>query len=365
MNTQVRIGSADFGTHNGQPVKLWTLAADTALGPMEIAVAEYGATLQRCVVPDARGTATDVALGHDDLAGYVEGQTFFGALAGRYGNRLRDSHVVIDGEPHDLVANEGAHCLHGGPRGFDKKVWQGGVLPDGDGLAFRLHSPDGDMGFPGNLTLDVAFRITGAGVLTIDMTAVTDRVTLCNPVQHGYWNLGGHASGTIRDQTARFAAEFYTPVDGDLLATGEVLSVTGTPFDFRVPKPIGRDLDGVSGDAGRGVYAGGGYDHNLVLGLPGADGLRDCVEVICPANGLGMRLRTTEPGVQFYTGGYLGAEVIGKGGHPYCANAGFTLETQKFPGSPQFAHFPQAVLRPDQTYHHRMLFSFFHAAQSA
>lgn len=359
MMGHVRLTASNFGLFESKPVQLWHLEAATVIGPIEIAVAEYGATLQSCVVPDALGNKTDIVLGHDTLSEYMAGSTYFGAIAGRYGNRLRNSLIQIDGSTYDLIPNEGSHQLHGGPVGFDKRIWAGGATADGKGLLFRLTSPDGDMGFPGCLEVEVEFRITEIGGLNIDLRATTDKTTVCNPVHHTYWNLGGHASGSVRSHVAQFNANFYTPVDGNLLTTGEILSVAGTPFDFRTPKPIGKDLDAVAGDSGRAAYEGGGYDHNLVLGLPDPDGLRDCVKVFCPDNGLGMRLRTTEPGVQFYTGGYLSPDVIGKGCHPYDVAGGFTLETQKFPCSPEFSHFETPILRPDEAYEHRMQFEFF------
>lgn len=344
------ISRVEFGTYQGQPVGLFELVADTELGRVELGIAEWGATLQRCVIPDASGKPTDIVLGYDSLADYVAGDCYFGAIAGRYGNRLRDGKLILGGNQFDLPVNEGTNQLHGGPIGFDKKIWQGTVTPEGDGVALRLVSPDGDMGFPGELTISVTYRVTPSGGLNVEFTAWTDKPTVCNPVQHALWNLGGHASGSVRDQVAGFDAAFYTPVDENLLATGEILSVTNTPFDFRAAKPIGRDLDSVAG----------GYDHNFILGLPDTEGVRDCADIVCPSNGIGLKLRTNEPGLQFYTGGNLSPDVIGKEGKPYCQYGGFTLETQKFPCSPEFSHFPSAELHPKQTYNQQMLFTFYH-----
>ncbi|SDX13096.1 aldose epimerase family protein [Roseicitreum antarcticum] len=342
---------SDFGTHDGRPVGLWTVTAQTALGQVAFCVTDFGATLQRVTLPDARGNPTDIALGYDTLAEYATGGSYFGAIAGRYANRIRGGHCTVAGAELHLTPNEGANHLHGGPEGFHRQIWDATPLPDGDGVALHLISPDGDMGYPGTLSLSVTYRITDTGALHVEMTGTTDRPTLCNPAQHSLWNLGGHAGAPVTDHIAHLSAGFYTPVDAGLIPTGEVASVLDTPFDFRAAKPIGRDLMAASDI---------GYDHNFVLGLPGADGLRDCARVLCPANGLGVVLRTTEPGVQFYTGGHMGADSPGKDGARYGPFSGFALETQKFPDSPNLAHFPQATLMPDARYHHRMTFDFFH-----
>jgi aldose 1-epimerase len=349
------IAVEDFGVLEGRAVRLWRLSRETHAGRIAFAVSEYGAALTSCTLPDAGGRETDFVLGYDTLAQYVAGEAYCGAICGRYGNRLRDSWIEIDGQGFALVPNEGSNQLHGGPRGFHRLVWSGGTSPDGEGLLFRLTSPDGDMGYPGRLDVEATFRIEARGALRIEMCATCDRPTVCNLVHHAYWNLGGHdrgdhASRTVLDHVARFAADLYTPVDEEQLATGEIRRVEGTPLDFRVAKRIGQDI--VSG------VLPGGYDHNLVLGPPGVDGLRECAEIACEATGITMSLRTSEPGVQFYTGNLLGSDDIGRGGRPFAPHAGFALETQKFPCSPQFAHFPSTVLRPGERYRHVMQFAF-------
>lgn len=347
-----------WGEVGGQPVGLWHLAADTVLGPMRIAVAEHGATLQAFEVPDAAGIATDIVLGHDTLDEYVAGDAYFGAIVGRYGNRIRAGRAMIDGNACQLDLNEGLHHLHGGRVGFDRKLWRGVASETGDALVFHLVSPDGDMGYPGRLDAWVTYRLTAAGALEIEMTAQTDRPTLCNLVQHSYFNLTG--GGDITGHIARFDADFYTPVDDDLLTTGEIRSVAGTPFDFRQPKPIGRDLLAASPRPDKGPSSGLGYDHNLVLGARKADGLRDCATLMNPSNGLGLALRTTEPGCQFYSGGDLSGTTKGKGQRPSVPFGGLTLETQVFPCAPEYDHFPSATLSPGQTYRHVMIFQMFH-----
>lgn len=332
-------------------VHQFLIRAETALGPMTVSVLEYGATLQSVVVPDAAGEPIDLVLGFDDLAGYQQGQAYFGATAGRYANRIPEGRLNLAGKEYALSINEGHNHLHGGVHGFDRQHWAGEPTPDGTGVVFRLRSPDGDMGFSGNLDCAVTYRLVPSGGLRIDLEATTDKTTVCNLVNHAYWNLNGHASGSILDQVARFYAPFYTPVDSALLATGEIRSVAETPFDFQHGKRFGEDI---------AQLGKSGYDHNLVLGSPGSDGWRDCADVFSTRNGLGLRLHTTEPGVQLYTGGGLDESVTGKGGQPYCPYAGFTLETQKFPGSPGFAHFPSCTLQTGEHYDHGMHFQFYH-----
>ncbi|HSP23709.1 MAG TPA: hypothetical protein VLQ65_00900, partial [Saliniramus sp.] len=217
------IAVEDFGVHEGREVRLWRLSRETAIGRMAIAVSEFGAALTSCTLPDARGREIDIVLGYDTLAQYVAGKAYCGAICGRYGNRLRDSVIEIDGRAFPLVPNEGRNQLHGGAHGFDKLLWSGGETPDGEGLEFRLVSPDGDMGFPGRLDIAASFKIEAAGGLRIEMLAESDRPTDCNLVHHSYWNLGGHDRGeadsaTVLDHVARFAADFFTPVDGEQLA---------------------------------------------------------------------------------------------------------------------------------------------------
>jgi aldose 1-epimerase len=351
MTDGVQITHEPFGLLDGKAVALWHVARPTRLGEMAVSVAEYGASLVRCAVPDPAGTPVDVVLGYDRLEDYVFGRGVLGATVGRYANRLRGARLLVDGEPFDLVANEGPNQLHGGPEGFSARVWEGRPSAEGDGVALRLVSPDGDMGFPGRLEAEVVYRILPDGGLAIDMTATTDRPTVCNLVNHAYWNLAGHGSGTVADHVARFGASFYTPVDAEQLATGEVLAVAGTPLDFRAPRAFGTGPDDPAATA---------FDHNLVLGVRGRDGLRDAAEVSCPQSGLGLALRTSEPGLQLYTAGKLPEGTPGKDGAVYGPGSGFTLETQVFPCAPDFGHFPGAVLRPGEMYRHAMRLSFAH-----
>jgi aldose 1-epimerase len=352
------IESKVIGQIDNRDVKAFVLSNS---GGMKARIIEFGATLTEFHAPDRQGRFADVVLGHDSLEGYVKTDTYFGAICGRYGNRIARGRFGLDGREYQTTCNEGRNQVHGGKIGFDKKLWEGKPAADGRAVVMTYRSPDGEEGFPGNLDLQVDFMLDDDGRFVIDIAAETDKPTLCNPVHHSYWNLAGHTAGDVLEQELEILADFYTPVDAELIATGEILSVRGTPYDFTAAKPIGRDLRAIDNQGGgRSHDDAGGYDHNWVLrGFPGE--VKRSVRAVDPASGRGFELSTSEPGVQFYTGGYLNKSVIGKGGHPYCRYAGFTLETQRFPDSPNIGHFPQARLDPGRTYRHRMEFQFFRA----
>ncbi len=305
----------------------------------------YGARLTELYVPDRNGTCADIVLGFDSLAEYEASDNFFGATCGRYANRIANGQITLDRTDYQLDRNEGANHLHGGRAGFDRKLWSIGDLT-ADCVTFTAMSADGDMGYPGECHLRTTYRLTADNRLIITMEAETTRTTLMNMVNHSYFNLAGHGSGDVLGQTVHMASHHYTPVNDQLLTTGEIGPVTGTPFDFTSAKPIGRDIDAPE-------LGGTGYDHNWCLKTGGP-----VVEAHDPASGRRLTLATTEPGLQFYTGGYLSGQTIGKEGKPLCKYAGFTLETQKYPGTPQHAHFPSSTLSPGQTYQHRMEFRF-------
>jgi aldose 1-epimerase len=338
-----------YGNLDGRHVEAVTLEA----GPLRARLITYGARLTELWVPGRDGTPADIVLGHDTLEQYRATKTYFGATAGRYANRIREGRFRLNGADLQLDRNEGANHLHGGTEGLDRQVW---TLADTSATwaTLTLASPDGDMGYPGRLDATVTYELSGDGLRVI-MAATTDRPTIVNIVHHSYFNLAGQGQGDVLAQEMRLDAPFYTPVDGELLTTGEILSVQGTPFDFTTPKPIGRDIDRLAGVGGAVFGEGGGYDHNWCLNGAGED-LRLAAEIRDPASGRRLTLRTTEPGVQVYTGGYLEESVIGKGGVPYRKFGGFTLETQKFPGTPNHAHFPPCTLHPGQTYRHEMVF---------
>lgn len=354
------ITQSPIGSYDGKTVIAYTL---TNAHGLSARVISFGARLTQMHAPDRYGRMADIVLGFDDLDPYFDTDTYFGATCGRYGNRIKNGQFDLGGETVHVTANEPPNHLHGGLRGFDKQVWAALAHDNENAITFSLVSEDGSEGFPGELLLKAKYTLTDDNRLLVTMSGVSDKPTILNMVHHSYWNVGGRNSGAIADHLLKIDADFYTPVNEQLLATGEVLAVAGSPFDFREPKPIGRDIREIE-NAGFGRLAeegeagGGGYDHNWVL--PGfSSGLRPVATLQDPATGRGLALKSTEPGVQVYTGGYLNPSVIGKGGHPYCKYAGLTFETQKFPGSPNFPHFPSTRLLPGEVYEHRMEIQFF------
>jgi aldose 1-epimerase len=314
-------------------------------------VLEYGATLTELLVPDTKGRSADVVLGFASLQGYLATKTYFGATVGRYANRIKAGRFELSGTAYVLARNDGANHLHGGRLGFDKAVWRGEIDEAQNRLRLEHRSPDGDEGYPGAVEAAVEYRLPGDGRMRIEMTATADRPTILNLVNHSYFNLAGHGSGDVLAQLVMLDAEHYTPVDAELIPTGEILPVRGTAFDFTQPKPIGQDMALLAKT--------GGYDHNWVLRDASPGAMRLCCRAVDPGSGRGLELWTTEPGVQFYTAGQLNGSEVGKDGHRYGRHAGFTLETQKFPDSPHHPNFPSARLDPGVTYRHVMEYRFF------
>lgn len=356
MNTTARKQEADaaevFGIYEGQEILAVTIANGNGLRAKLIT---FGARLTELYVPDRNGDVADVVLGFDTIDEYAATDTYFGATCGRYGNRIEGGRFVLDGVEHHLNVNEGANHLHGGVQGFDRKVWDIETVT-ADSVVFRTTSEDGEMGFPGKSNLRATYTLAADNTLRIVMEADTTKPTLMNMVHHSYFNLAGQGSGDVLRHDVRISSRFYTPVDDELLATGEILRVRGTPFDFTEFKAIGADIDRLPSVGATIFEAGGGYDHNWCL--DGGPGLRRCIDVHEPTSGRRMTMHTTEPGVQFYTAGYLSDKVMGKKGKRLCKYGGFTLETQKYPGSPNFSHFPSCRLDPGETYRHEMVFSF-------
>ena len=343
-----------FGAIDGQEIHRFSLTNESGLMARFIS---YGATLTELYTPDRRGGLGDIVLGFDRLEDYRRSDAYMGATCGRYGNRIKDGRFTLDGRPYQLSLNEKHNHIHGGVKGYDKQIWNGTIEGDGKSLVFTHRAPDGEEGYPGTLDVRTAFQLTDANELLIDMMARVDKPTIVNLVHHSYFNLGGHGSGDVLQQELKIASDFYTPVDSELITTGEILPVKGTAFDFAHFKSIGRDIDLVPSPEGHAENAGG-YDHNLVLS--GRQGeMRRVVEARDPVSGRAFDLETDEAGLQLYTAGELNATVIGKSGRPYCRFAGFTLETQKYPNSPNQPSFPQPRLDPGQTYRHRMKFRFY------
>ena len=346
----------EFGKIDGEPVRGFVLRNRNGLAAKLIS---YGARLTEFHMPNRAGNLADIVLGFDDIKSYIATNTYFGATCGRYGNRIKYGQFLLDGETVQVDCNEGPNHLHGGRNGFDRKNWTSIADEAQNAVVFSMVSPDGEQGFPGTVHLSATYRLTDNNTLDIRMRGVTDKPTILNAVHHTYWNLAGQGSGDVRNQLMQLHSNFYTPIDAELITTGEVLSVARTAYDFRNAKPIGTNIDSLQ-DVGTGNLVGGGYDHNWCLS-GGGEGLHPCARVVDPASGRGFELLTNEPGVQFYTGGYLDEKVIGKRGLPYCRFAGYTFETQKFPNTPNFAHFPSSTVRPDDIYDHRMQFHFFNA----
>jgi aldose 1-epimerase len=326
-------------------VEIYTLRRNRGL---EAKISTLGGVVMSLTVPDRDGRAADVVLGFDTPDGYRANRPFFGALIGRYGNRIARGDLPLDGAHHALATNDGPNHLHGGPGGYHTVVWEvvEAVAGTEPALALRHTSVDGEEGYPGTLVADVRYTLTAEGALRIDYLARTDRATVVNLTQHSYFNLAGHAAGAaaLADHRLRLAASRFLPVDDTAIPTGELRAVRGTPFDFSTPVAIGARID--ADDAQ--LRIGRGYDH--CYAVDGWDGsLRDIAEVADPASGRRMIVRTTEPGVQLYSGNFLDG-IAGKQGARYAARTGFCLEAQHFPDSPHRPEFPSTRLAPGETY---------------
>ncbi|WP_138734174.1 aldose epimerase family protein [Modestobacter excelsi] len=346
-----------FGTTpDGTAVERWTLTN----GDMTVRVLTYGGIVQSLEVPDARGEVDNVVLGFADLAGYIENNNpgpYFGALIGRYGNRIAGGTFELDGQTYQLPLNNNDNTLHGGTQGFDTKVWSATPVGDRDvaALELTLVSPDGDMGFPGTLTTTVTYSLDDEERLSVHYEATTDAPTVVNLTNHTYWNLSGEGSGTIYDHELQLNASGYTPVDEELIPTGEIAPVAGTPFDFREPTPIGARIR----EDDQQLLYGQGYDHNWALdrvdngareGSDSEDALEPAARLFDPDSGRTLTIETTEPGIQFYSGNFLDGTLVGTSGRIYRQSDGLALETQHFPDSPNQPQFPSTVLRPGETY---------------
>ncbi len=350
---QLSMTRASFGTlPDGQAVEAFTLRNSKG---MEVQAITYGGIITSLKVPDRNGQAGDVVLGYDNLQGYLDKSPFFGCIVGRYGNRIAGGRFTVDGHAYTLPINNGPNHLHGGPQGFDKKNWKAEPFERADavGVVFRHTSPDGDMGYPGTLDVTVTYTLTDDNALRFDYEATTDKPTHVNLTQHTYFNLAGAGSGDVLAHEVQVEADRYTPVDKGLIPTGELAGVEGTPFDFRQATPIGARIDADHPQ----LAAGGGYDHNLVFARTG-NGLERVISVYEPTTGRTMDVATTQPGTQFYTGNFLDGTITGKGGKVYARRAGFCLETQHFPDSPNKPEFPSTLLRPGDTYRQSTSYTF-------
>ena len=336
---------------NGAAVELYTL---TNAKGMQAGIITYGGTVVSLTAPDRNGKYADVVLGMDDLAGYMKATAFFGAIIGRYGNRIGHAQFTLDGKVHKLPANDGPNTLHGGPAGFDKHVWSAvpGSSADGETLELTYVSKDGEAGFPGTLTSKVVYTLTASNELKIDYTATTDKPTVVNLTNHSYFNLAGQGEGDILAHEVMIDAARFTPVDATLIPTGELRPVAGTPFDFTKPTAVGARIEA----ADEQIKFGKGYDHNWVLNK-GAGGLTKAAEVHETKSGRVMEVWTTEPALQFYTGNFLDGTLHGKG-KTYVRRGALCMETQHYPDSPNQPSFPSTELKPGATYRTTTVYRF-------
>jgi aldose 1-epimerase len=347
MEAKTTVTKKPFGqTEDGIAVDLYTLQN----GKIETTITTYGGRVVTLNVPDRAGKVADIVLGFDTLDGYLRTNPYFGAIVGRYANRIAHGQFMLDGHTYTVPKNDGDNCLHGGLKAFDKRVWEGKI--QGESLVLHYLSKDGEEGFPGNLSVTVTYTLTG-NELRIDYEAATDKDTVLNLSNHSYFNLKGQGEGTILDHELTLVADRMTPVDQTLIPTGELRKVDGTPLDFRTPQVIGARI----GAGDEQLKFGRGYDHNWVLNS--SDGaLRLAAKVHEPASGRVMEVLTTQPGVQFYTGNFLDGTITGKGGKVYQQRYAFCLETQHFPDSPNHPSFPSAELKPGRKFHSTTVFRF-------
>jgi aldose 1-epimerase len=346
-----RVTKADFGkTKDGKAVDVYTLTNGRG---SEAKIITYGGAVISLKIPDRQGKVDDIVLGFDSIADYEKHTAFFGALIGRYGNRIAKGKFTLDGREYKLATNNGENHLHGGVRGFDRVVWTAKPSADKKGASLELTylSVDGEEGYPGNLHVKVIYTLTESSELKIVYSATTDKPTVINLTHHSYFNLAG--GGDVLNHQLLLFADRYTPTDSGSIPTGVLAEVKGTPFDFTKAKAIGARI----GQDDEQLKFGHGYDHNWVLTRKG-NGVELAAVVYEPTSGREMEVYTTEPGIQFYSGNFLDGSIPGKGGKSYPFRSGFCLETQHFPDSPNRANFPSTVLRPGQTYSQTTIYAF-------
>jgi aldose 1-epimerase len=345
---------ASFGVApDSTPVDVYTLV--NAHG-IRARILTYGGIIQVLETPDRAGKLDDVVLGFDDMQGYVKSSPYFGAIVGRYGNRIARGRFTLDGKTYTLAINNGPNALHGGIKGFDKVVWaaQQFKSDSGVGLVLTHTSPDGDEGYPGTLRAKVTYTLTDRDELAIDYEATTDKATPVNLTNHTYWNLAGDGKRDILGHVLTLESSAIVPVDSTLIPTGRLMPVAGTPFDFRTPTAIGARIE----DPHAQLRYGKGYDHTFVLDGARENGLAHAAHVAEPTTGRTLDIYTTEPGVQFYSGNFLDGSAVGKHGHVYQRRYGLALETHHYPDSPNQPSFPNVILRPGQTYRTRTVYRF-------
>lgn len=334
-----------FATGGGQEVEIYVL---TNKAGMEVSITNYGGAIVSLKVPDKAGHLADVVLGYDSLQGYITDKSYFGAIIGRYANRIAHGTFTLDGSVYSIPKNDGDNALHRGTEGFNKKVWAAKDVSGSGGQALELtyRGPDGEEGFPGNLTVKVIYTLTAKNELKIEYSAVTDKNTVVNFTNHSYFNLAGAGNGDILKHQLRINAHEFTAANANRIPVA-LRSVQGTPFDFSQAQEIGARID----QDDEQLRMAHGYDHNWVLNAKGPHPLSLAAEVYEPNSGRAMEVWTTEPGLQFYTGNFLDGSVRGKEGKVYNRRSAFCLETQHFPDSPNHPEFPSTVLKPGKPYH--------------
>jgi aldose 1-epimerase len=347
------VNSASFGELPGGPaLTIYTL---TNLNGIEVRTIPYGAILVSVRIPDKTGRLDDIVLGFDGIDGYAGTHPYFGAVVGRYANRIANGRFTLDGRTFSLATNNGPNALHGGLKGFDKKMWTAELVDTNGnvGVTYRVESPDGDEGYPGTLKVQVTYLLTPNNDLSVEYEATSDKPTPINLTQHSYFNLAGAGRADILNHRLTIDADRFTPVDATLIPNGDQRPVEGTPFDFRRPATIGARIDADDEQ----LRFGGGYDHNFVLNRD-RDGLIHAARLEEPFSGRTLDVSTTEPGLQFYSGNFLDGTIKGKGGQIYAKRSGLCLETQHFPDSPNHPGFPSTILRPGERFRSKTVFTF-------
>ena len=347
-----RMTKTSFGKMpDGQSIDLYTLINRQGI---KVTITNYGGRVVSLFAPDRAGRVADVVLGFDDLSGYLAQNPYFGALVGRYANRIANGEFKLEGTEYHVPQNDGPNALHGGIRGFDKRVWTArDVSKENPSLELTYLSKDGEEGYPGNLSVKVIYSLTDNNELQIDYTATTDKDTVLNLTNHSYFNLAGQGNGNILNHQLTINADRFTPINSTLIPTGELRPVDGTPFDFRQPAAIGARIN----DDNEQMKFGRGYDHNFVVNHKGT-GLVLAARVRDPESGRVMEVLTTQPGVQLYTGNFLDGTIHGKGGKVYGYRSALCLETQHFPNSPNQPNFPFAELKPGKTFQETTVYRF-------
>jgi aldose 1-epimerase len=348
------ITSEPYGTFNNKAVTQYTL---TNANGMVVKLIDYGGIITDIEVPDRTGTMANVTLGQTSLEGYETAGTYFGAIIGRYANRIANHSFTLDGTTYDLSRNNGPNTLHGGKKGWDKRVWDATEVNGAGFVGVRLDrkSPDGEMGFPGKVNATVTISLTDDNKIDFVYHAVTNKPTVINMTNHSYFNLAGEGSGDVMGTLLHINADSYTPVNENLIPTGAITPVAGTPFDFTSTTAIGTNIHAADPQ----ILIAHGFDHNWVLNRPAGDtSLILAASAEDPASGRVLDVWTTEPGIQFYSGNFLDGSLSGPSGHTYRQTDGFTLETQHYPDSPNEPSFPTTVLRPGESYDSHTVYAF-------